>query len=178
MSEVLIKNGQKLIIRKAAKEDAAEIVEYMLAIGGESDNLTFGKGELKMTLEAEENFIEDINSKDNEIMLIVLLENKIIASAALRAGDRNRVKHVGEFGITVRKAYWGLGIGSALLNYLIEWARSTRIIRKINLRVRDDNENAIKLYKKCGFQQEGLITREFYIKGRFYDAIAMGLEID
>lgn len=178
MSEVLIKNGQKLIIRKAAKEDAAEIVEYMLAIGGESDNLTFGKGELKMTLEAEENFIEDINSKDNEIMLIVLLENKIIASAALRAGDRNRVKHVGEFGITVRKAYWGLGIGSALLNYLIEWARSTRIIRKINLRVRDDNENAIKLYKKCGFQQEGLITREFCIEDRFYDAIAMGLEID
>lgn len=178
MSEVLIKNGQKIIIRKVKKEDTAQVVEYMSSIGGESDNLTFGEGELKMTIEAEENFIEDINSKDNAIMIAALMNNQIVGSATLRAGERNRVKHVGEFGITVRKAYWGQGVGSALLNYLIEWARSTGIIRKINLRVRADNENGIKLYEKYGFQREGLITREFYINGEFYDAIAMGLEID
>ncbi|MFT8316279.1 MAG: GNAT family N-acetyltransferase [Clostridium sp.] len=178
MSELKIKNVQKIIIRKATKEDTAEIVEYMLAIGGESDNLTFGEGELKMTLEAEENFIKDINSKDNAIMIVAIIDNKIIGSAALRAGDKNRIRHVGEFGITVRKAYWGQGVGSALLNYLIEWAKDTGIIRKINLRVRDDNKNAIKLYEKYEFQQEGVITREFYIKDRFYDAIFMGLKID
>lgn len=178
MSEVEIKNGEKLIIRKVKKEDTVQVVEYMLSIGGESDNLTFGKGELKMTIEDEEKFIEDINSKDNAIMIVAIINNRIIGSAALRSGDKNRIKHVGELGITVRKIYWGLGVGGAILNYLIQWAKSTGIIRKVNLIVRDDNENAIKLYKKYGFVEEGLITREFYIKGKFYDAIAMGLKID
>ncbi|AGK96586.1 GNAT family N-acetyltransferase [Clostridium pasteurianum] len=178
MSKLKIKNAQKIVIRKAIEEDTAEIVEYMLSIGGESDNLTFGEGELKMTIEAEENFIKDINSRDNAIMIVAILDNKIIGSAALRAGEKKRIRHVGEFGITVRKAYWGQGVGSTLLNYLIEWTKATGIIKKINLRVRDDNKNAIKLYEKYGFQQEGVITREFYIKGEFYDAIFMGLKID
>lgn len=58
------------------------------------------------------------------------------------------------------------------------FAYATRIIRKINLRVRSDNHSAISLYKKSGFVSEGTITREFFINGKFFDAIHMGLEIE
>lgn len=81
-------------------------------------------------------------------------------------------------GITVRKPYWGLGIGKLLLKYLIDWAKGTGIIRKINLRVRSDNEKAIKLYEKYNFKKEGTLLRDFCINEKFYDSICMGLLID
>ncbi|MBO0797135.1 MAG: GNAT family N-acetyltransferase, partial [Ktedonobacteraceae bacterium] len=91
---------------------------------------------------------------------------------------RPRTRHAGEFGISVLRKYWNLGIGGRMLTYLIDWARQSGIIRKINLRVRVDNLPAIHLYEKHGFVREGHITREFYLHGQFVDSYVMGLEID
>lgn len=52
------------------------------------------------------------------------------------------------------------------------------LIRKINLIVRNDNFAAIHVYKKLGFIEEGVITRNLQINGRFYDALFMGYTID
>jgi RimJ/RimL family protein N-acetyltransferase len=174
----ILKNGMELIIRKATKEDSVKIIEYMSFIGGESDNLTFGDNELNMSLEKEEELIENMNKKDNSIMLVALIDGDIVALISFSGGERKRMRHIGEFGITVRKAYWNLGVGSVLLEYLIHWAKSTSIIRKIDLRVRTDNENGIKLYEKYGFQEEGIIKRHFYINEKFYNCFQMGLLID
>ncbi len=60
----------------------------------------------------------------------------------------------------------------------IDWARSAQIIRTINLRVRTDNTAGIRPYQQLGFQVEGLIRREYRLKGRFYDNDVMGLLLD
>jgi RimJ/RimL family protein N-acetyltransferase len=65
-----------------------------------------------------------------------------------------------------------------MMEYLIDWGKDSKVIRKFNLRVRDDNTRAIKLYKKLGFIEEGITTREFYINGKFFDFVRMGLCID
>jgi len=93
-------------------------------------------------------------------------------------GNRPRTKHMGDLGMTVLKSHWGQGIGSALLEFLIDWSKNNPIIRKINLQVKVDNENAIKLYKKFDFKNEGRIERFFLIDGTFYDVYSMGLLID
>lgn len=170
-----IKDGRELIIRKAKIEDSEKLAEYMKAIPLETDFLTFGENELKITAEIEEKIISSIRSKDNSIMLLAIIDGEIAGNCTFRAGERKRVRHTGEFGITVRKPYWGLGIGSILMESLISWAKDTKIIRKINLRVRIDNQKAIKLYEKFGFEKEGILRREFMIDGEFYDSILMGL---
>ena len=71
--------------------------------------------------------------------------------------------------MSILRSYWNLGVGSRMLAYLIEWARHTDAIRKINLRVRVDNLPAIHLYEKYGFVQVGRVTREFYLRGQFFD---------
>ena len=75
---------------------------------------------------------------------------------------------------------WGSAkcVGSVLIKYLVSWARDSQIIRKINLKVRTDNFRAINLYKRLGFISEGIITREFFINGEFFDSMHMGLEIN
>ena len=82
----------------------------------------------------------------------------------------------GEFGITVQRKYWGTGIGSLMIDALIAWAKNTGIIKKINLRVRTDNERAILLYEQKGFVKEGVIRKEICIDCKFYDHYWMNLE--
>lgn len=58
-----------------------------------------------------------------------------------------------------------------------QWAREGKVIKKINLRVREDNLNAMRLYERFGFVKEGLLTREFLVDGHFYSAVLMGLTL-
>ena len=58
MQSLTLKNGLQLIIREAEKKDAASIIDYVNTIAGESENITFGPGEFKMTVEEEEKFID------------------------------------------------------------------------------------------------------------------------
>ncbi|WP_026882904.1 GNAT family N-acetyltransferase [Clostridium akagii] len=177
MRMVAVKKGLIITVRKVLSEDINGIMEYMKVIGGESDNLTFGAGEWDVSFENELTFIENINT-ENSVMLVAVANGEIAGSASFSAGGRSRTQHVGELGITVRKSYWNLGVGSVLLEEIITWAKSTNIIRKINLRVRTDNINGIKLYRKYGFKEEGNLSRDFCINGIFFDSMTMGLEID
>jgi RimJ/RimL family protein N-acetyltransferase len=79
--------------------------------------------------------------------------------------------------MSVRKQVWGLGIGSLMLDTLIDWARHTQIVKKINLRARTDNQRAIELYKRKGFVIEGTIRREIFLNGKYFDHHWMGLEL-
>lgn len=178
MEELRLRNGDTVIIREAKKDDAKVLIEYVNTISGESDFMTFGPGEFGMTIEQEESFLDNVSRQKNAIYLIVEAGEKIIGSLNFSGGARQRMAHTGEFGVSVLKEYWGNGIGTELIKYLIKWSRESGVIRKINLRVRTDNVSAIRLYKKLGFAEEGIKTREFHIKGKFYDSMLMGLAVD
>lgn len=178
MKKIELNNGKVLTIRKAIKTDAEGLINYIHSITGESDFLTFGPGEFDITVEKEEEIIESSNNEKNKIFVLAIIDDKIVGSLNFFGGRRRRTEHTGEFGVSVKKECWGLGIGRELINYLIDWAKASEVIRKINLRVRSDNHRGINLYTKLGFEKEGLITRDFYINGKFYNSIQMGLEID
>jgi RimJ/RimL family protein N-acetyltransferase len=170
---------EKMIIRKARKSDAAAMINYLHQIAGESDYLTFGSAdELHLTVEKEEKLFEDYFNRDNGLNLIAEYDGQIAGNLIFSGGTKKRTAHAGEFGISVRKDFWGMGIGKALIARLIEWSKETGVIRKINLRVRSDNARAIHLYKSFGFVEDGLITRDFLIDGVFYDSVHMGLLFD
>jgi RimJ/RimL family protein N-acetyltransferase len=178
MKQLELKNGEMLLIRQAVKSDAKELVAYVNSISGESDNLTFGPGEFGMSIEQEETYLDNVSKQNNAIYLIAVIGEKIVGSLNFSCGVRPRIVHTGEFGVSTSKAYWGYGIGSELIKYLIEWSKESGIVRKINLRVRTDNAAAIHLYKKLGFIEEGVKTRDFLIQEKFYDSLLMGLTID
>lgn len=171
-------NNEKVIIRKANKSDAKALIEYLNVIGGESDFLTFGIGEFGESVEQEEDFIQNALRQENALFIIAEANGKVVGNLNFSGGPRQRTAHVGEFGVSILKDYWGNGIGEELIKYLISWSKSSGIIRKINLSVRTDNTRGINLYKKLGFLEEGIIKRDFLINGEFYDSLLMGLPID
>jgi len=167
-----------LTIREAKNEDASVILDYVNKVGAETDNLTFGEGGFGISEEEESALINNITKLDNQLMLCAFIDGKLTGQLVFRGGSRPRIRHSGEFGITVLKEHWGKGVGSELINNLIAWAKETQIIKKINLRVRSDNQSAIGLYRKFGFVSEGTISRDLFINGKFYDSIHMGMDID
>ena len=106
------------------------------------------------------------------------MEGEIAGVLYLKSSSRPRLRHLGEFGLSVRKKHWGKGIGTLLLQSMLEWAAATKIIRKINLYVHKTNTKAIALYEKFGFEKEGLIRREIFFNGEFHDTYVMGVLID
>jgi RimJ/RimL family protein N-acetyltransferase len=173
----ILKDGKAYYIRVGIPEDSSEMIDYINTIAQESDNLTFGPGEFHTTIEEEQNFIRNVNKTENQLFIIAVIDGKIIGNLNFTAGNRPRIAHTGEFGVSVLKEYWGNGIAFELIKYLISWAKQVVSITKINLRVREDNKNAINLYKKLGFVEEGLVTRNFYINGEYFSSYYMGLEI-
>jgi len=176
--EITLKNEKKLIIRPAIPADGAGIIDYLNVIAGESDNITFGPGDFGKSIEQEEAYLKSLQDSKNDILVVGVVEGQIICVANVSGGNRPRTEHNASFGITVAKKLWRQGVGKAVLAYLIDWARDTRIIRKINLSVRTDNSGAITLYKSFGFEEEGITTREMLIDGVFIDTVEMGKNID
>ena len=170
-----LKDGSSCLIREACPEDAEEMLEYVDQVAGETDNLTFGQGEFKMTLEEEQDFIEKQLNSDRELMLIARKSDEIVGQINMNGNLKERLAHKAEFGVTVRKEYWGLGIGRILVEMMLEYAREQGI-KKINLAVLADNQRAISLYEKLGFKKEGREKMGMKIKGQYQNLIHMGLK--
>lgn len=84
-----------------------------------------------------------------------------------------RLKHKVEFGIAVLKEYWGYQIGSHLLEASINWGAENDIT-KMTLSVIELNEKAIKLYKRFGFEIEGVLKKDKRLtNGEYYSTIIM-----
>lgn len=178
MKEIKLKNGKTAILRSPIKEDAQAMIDYLNIIGGESDFITFGKNEFSMSVEAEQDYIERINSMDNSKNVLIIIEDEIVGIASITSVQKERMKHNGTLGISIRKKYWGIGLGSEIMTCLIDWAKSNKITKKINLLVREDNIRGVKLYEKFGFEKEGLLKKDICVNGVYYNTIAMGLYID
>jgi RimJ/RimL family protein N-acetyltransferase len=176
--DVVLKSNVHLTLRRAEPRDAEQLLIFVDQVAGESDKITFGPGEFGLNVEEERAFLQHTASVPMTLFLIAEVAGEIAGTLTFSAGKRPRLQHAGEFGMTVLRKYWNLGIGSQMLAYLIEWARQSGAIRKINLRVRVDNLPAIHLYGKHGFVQEGRLTREFSLHGQFVDVYMMGLQLD
>lgn len=155
------------IIRKATSADAAEMLEYLKKLGGESDNLTFGAEGLGIDTEAEAEFLGGRADSYDCVSFVAVRDSRIVGEAGLDR-LRSRMSHRGSFGIGVLKEAWGCGIGSALTEHIISFARDNGF-EQIELEVRRDNIRAIRLYEKYGFKKIGEFPRFFKIDGEYVD---------
>ncbi len=174
-NKVKLKNGKTLIIKEARPEYADKIIPYLNAVGGESDNLLFGKNEFRLNVQQEKEHISNINKDNNSIMLVGIIDEEIVSVAIVSTQKRKRIEHNGDLSMSVKKEYWNMGIASEVMRELIDFAKNNEIIKIVSLGVKADNVNAIRLYKNFGFEKVGVHKNFFNIDGNFYDEILMDL---
>ena len=82
------------------------------------------------------------------------------------------LRHVGALGMGIAAPHRSRGIGKVLLQSTID-AATARGISRIELLVRADNEHAIALYRRFGFETEGTCRRYLRVDGAWFDALLM-----
>ena len=155
-----------LNIRDIEIEDYKEISKIR-KMPGVMENILSNKDE------EEESIKEKIINRDKNQYWYVAEENgKVIGLGILMNHGNLRKKHVGVITLMVNSDYQNKGVGSLLMDKLINLSESINIIR-LELCVFRDNYKAINLYKKFGFKEEGINVKSALKNGEYIDEIMM-----
>ncbi|MEZ0225946.1 MAG: N-acetyltransferase family protein [Alphaproteobacteria bacterium] len=115
------------------------------------------------------------NIKEDHPQFVAVADGKVVGWCdVIPAKDRPIHAHTGVLGIGILPAHRGKGVGRALMTATIEKARAQGLTR-IELTVREKNANAVALYKKLGFDTEGLKKNAVRIDGVYENIILMAL---
>ena len=166
---------EKVEIRETMPGDAGKAIEYMKRIGGETDNLTFGREGLPLTVEQEAAYLQQVHDDVRSVHYSVWKNGEMIGDGSI-TGSPRRTSHYAEMGLSVVRAEWNKGIGGMIVNKLIEYARQNGI-EIVKLEVRSDNMGAIHLYEKYGFQRVGTLPAYFKIGDEYFDFEIMCLDL-
>lgn len=167
-------NGKICQVERPDTSTANKLIEYIKKVSDETDNLTFCSEEFDTSLAEEKNYINKVNNDEKSIILLAWQNGKIVGNLTMNGNNKFRLRHKTDFGMSVLKSYWGMGIGKALMEEMLSFAEKAGIT-KINLKVRKDNERAIGLYKKFNFKEEGLEKRGMMVDEEYIDFLLMGL---
>ncbi len=153
--KVVLKNGQDCIIRNAIYEDGSEMSDLYAVTHSESDYLLSYPEEHILDAKGESEFLQKRAESDNEVMLVAVVNDRIVATAGISAvGNKYKVRHRAEFGIDVVEEYWGLGIGKTMMKACVQCAQNAGY-QQLELEVVAENQRAENMYKSIGFVEYG-----------------------
>jgi putative acetyltransferase len=105
--------------------------------------------------------------------LVACMEDWPVGNIGLFASEHPRQRHMGSLGMGVHDEYAGRGIGELLMRSALEIADNWLRLTRIELTVYADNERAIRLYERTGFEVEGLLRRYATRQGELAHALMM-----
>lgn len=153
--KIQLKDGRTCVLRHAEPADAEAFLAYFRIAHSETEYLTIYPDEAMYSAEEmAEKFAAKVDSP-TDIEICAFVDGVLVGSAGNTiVSTREKVRHRAEFGISIVRDYWGLGIGSALTRAAIACARQAGFAQ-LELDVVADNTRAIALYKKYGFTEYG-----------------------
>lgn len=166
--------GKLVRLRAYTKEDIPQALKYLNSYEV-AKNLSPGIP-YPFTLEDEEKWYAS-NSALNDtynFAIETLEDNLYLGGCGINQVDfKNSHVMIGIF--IGDPAYWGKGYGTEALKLLTKFVFEEMNIHKIKLGVYSFNERAIKCYKKVGFIEEGILKKEIFKEGKYYDEHLMAL---
>jgi GNAT superfamily N-acetyltransferase len=109
-----------------------------------------------------------------EANLVAVAEDRVVGHVNVAREENPVTRHVASIGMAVEARWRGRGVGSALLEEAIAWARKVGV-EKLALTVYPDNGPARSLYRRFGFVEEGRMTGHSKKAVGYRDEVVMGL---
>jgi RimJ/RimL family protein N-acetyltransferase len=160
-------------VRKVIPEDADKLAELIKKVE-ESNFMLFGPGERKVTGEQlRRHRIEPLENDQSSHILVAVDGDELIGYLMAIGSTTQRKAHSVYLVVGVSETARGKGVGTDLFGHLEEWAKN-RNLHRLELTVMVHNEVAINLYKKMGFEIEGVKKQSLFVDGAFVDEYYMG----
>lgn len=166
-----------MIIREVTTSDAENLLYLIQDVEASSKYMLLEPGERNVTREQHMNMVENIVKSDNSTILVAENNQELIGYVMTIGGRTKRNKHSAYIVIGIVDKYRGNGIGTKLFEEITNWAADHGIYR-LELTVVTENEAGVALYKKIGFEIEGVKRNSLLIDGQFVDEYYMSKLID
>jgi putative acetyltransferase len=164
-----------VIIRSAKAEDAGALVELGEAVGREEGSWLLSSNGWRSVAE-ERRYLRALKRYADAAVYVAEDGDTIVGRLSLTRDPNPASRHVADLGLMVAATHRRRGIGRALLEQAVAWARAADI-RKLELHVFPWNEPAIVLYERFGFEREGLRREHYSRDGEYVDAILMAYRL-
>ena len=158
---IILKNGMECCLRNATESDGQLVLDNFNLTHTQTDYLLTYPDENTFDAAQESRILKEKENSENEIEIIAIIDGAVIGTAGIEAvGAKYKVRHRAEFGISIAKEFWGLGIGWALINACIECAGNAGYTQ-LELSVVAENTRAISMYERAGFVEFGRNPKGF-----------------
>ena len=170
-------DGKRIIIREFSEKDLRNVRKFQTFINSLIEEEALINLNKKLSMGQEKKWLEEQLRKmksHKSVYLIAETNNMVVGTTQIYLNE-GRGEHVGNFGITIRKSYRGIGLGSYLTGEVIKLAKKKLKPKPkiIKLDVFPINKPAIGLYKKYKFKKVAVIPKQREYKGKLYDEIIM-----
>jgi L-phenylalanine/L-methionine N-acetyltransferase len=162
-----------LTIRRVEADDCSEISEMFKSPKVYS-------GTLQVPYPSREYWRRRITENIESVYTLVgVINERLVGTVTVVTfPDRPRRKHVGVIGISVHGDWQGKGVGGELMRAIVDLADNWLNLTRLELEVYADNEPAIRLYERFGFEVEGTLRRHAFRDGEYVDSKVMGRLLD
>jgi RimJ/RimL family protein N-acetyltransferase len=167
--------AEGVLVRPAHPRDAAHLVALAEEVAAEPGGWLISDGGWRTVMD-ERRYLRALRRYRDAAVFVAETEDGIVGRLSLGRDPHPASRHVADLGLMVASTHRRQGIGRALLDQAVDWARDVGV-RKLELHVFPHNDAAIALYESAGFEREGY-RRNHYRRGTGYvDAILMAYEV-
>lgn len=160
------------VIREIEIEDASSFLQLSKQLDEETKFMLYEPGERKTTAEQQEKMIHRFIENEYATIFVAVEDERIVGFILVNGNNIQRKRHVATIVIGILQEYNGRGIGTRLFKEVEKWAKLHDVWR-LELTVMAHNTRAQALYKKAGFEKEGVKKAALIIDGKGIDEYEM-----
>jgi len=159
--KITLKDGRICVLRNGTEKDGKAVFEIFLRTHEQTDYLLSYPEENSFDADQEAAFLQKKTESPDAVEIVAEIDGAIIGTAGIEpVGTKEKIRHRADFGISVDKSCWGLGIGRALTKACIRCAEKAGYTQ-LELEAVAENKRAISLYQSEGFTEYGRNPRGF-----------------
>lgn len=164
-----------IVIRQAEPGDAVALVQLAQEIGREPERWLLTT-DVWREVGDERRYLKAVRRHPDAAVYVAEDAGRIVGRLSVGRDPHPASRHVADLGLMVARTHRGRGIGRALLDQAVTWARGAGI-RKLELHVFPWNGPAIGLYERYGFEHVGLRSGHYLRDGDDVDALLMAYRV-
>lgn len=157
----------EIIVRPTEIRDAHALCDIYSQPKAQRETLQLPKPSVTMWQKRLENMPIGVYS------FVAEIDGRVVGNIGMEHSQRPRTAHCATFGIGVHDDFHSVGVGSKLIETVLDLADNWLNVKRVQIEVNADNQQAISCYKKFGFEVEGEAKCASFRDGKFINTLYM-----